>query len=108
MREKNAKVKFYSLEYTDFYCDTSEFEELVELIYQYVEERQIPLEVYSELEVEEAVSAINSGIGKRVVLISNSEYTKEVFESNIRDRKLYINKQPFNQKIMLLDKEIFL
>lgn len=108
VRDKNEKVKFYSLEYTDFYCDTSEFEELVELIYQYVEERQIPLEVYSELDVEEAVSAINNGIGKRVVLISNSEYTKEVFLRNIKDKKLYINKQPFNQKIMLLDKEIFL
>jgi len=106
LREKNSKAKFYSFNYIDFYCDSEELEEITELIYSYAEENQIPIETYSELDVDEAIQMIESGRGKSLVLLTNKKETKEKFEKRIQNKKIYINKNPFQQEIKILGKEI--
>lgn len=104
--EKNTKVKFYSFNYIDFYRDCNEYEEIEELMQQIAEENQIPIEIYSELENKDAVKMIKNGFGKIVVVLTNNEETRQIFEENIKNKKIYINKNPFKENIRLLNKEI--
>ena len=106
LREKNSKAKFYSFNYIDFYSDSEEFEEITELIYSYAEENQIPVESYSELDIDEAIQMIGNGLGKNVVILTNNKETKEKFQRSIPDKKIYINKNPFEQDTKILGKEI--
>lgn len=106
LQEKNKKVKFYSFNYIDFYNDSDEFEEIEELIYKYAENNEIHIESYSELDINEAIPMILTGLGTNVVVLTNKEKTKEIFEKNIKNKKIYINKNPFDQNIKLINKKI--
>lgn len=108
LREKNTKVKFYSFNYLDFYSDSDEFEEIEELIYKFAEENQTPIEGYSELEINEAIQMMENGLGKSVAILTNNEETKLIFEENIKNKKLYINKNPFGTNKRLIGKDIIL
>lgn len=108
LRAKNKKVRFYSLNYLDFYSDSDEFEEIKELIYKFAKENQTPIEVYSELQIEEAAQMIKNGLGKSVAILTNNEDTKRIFEENIKNKKLYINKNPFESNKRLIGKDIIL
>lgn len=106
LQEKNIKIQFYSYDYIDFYSDSDEFEEIEELIYQYAENNLIPIEKYSELDIDEASQMMQKGIGNNVVVLTNNEKTKEIFNRKIKHKKLYINKNPFEKNIRIIDKEI--
>lgn len=106
LRKNNTKVKFYSFNYLDFYSDSEEHEEIKELIYQFAEENQVPIEVYSELQREDAVQMIKNGLGKSVAILTNNEETKQIFEENIKNKKLYINRNPFEKNKRLIGKDI--
>ena len=104
--DKNEKVKFYSFNYLDLYRDSEEFEEIEELIYQYAETAQTNVESYSELDVNTAIQMISTGLGTEVVLLTLNEKTKEIFEKNIKNKKIYINKNPFENKKIKIEKEM--
>ena len=108
LREKNTKVKFYSFNYLDFYSDSDEFEEIEELIYKFAEENQTPIEGYSELEINEAIQMMENGLGKSVAILTNNEETKRNFQENLKNKKLYINKSPFEPNKRLIGKDIIL
>lgn len=108
LRAQNKKVRFYSYNYLDFYSDSDEFEEIEELIYKFAEENQIPIEVYSELQIEEAAQMIKNGLGKSVAILTNNEDTKRVFEKNLKNKNLYINKNPFGENQRLISKDIIM
>ena len=108
LREKNTKVKFYSFNYLDFYSDSDEFEEIEELIYKFAEENQTPIEGYSELEINEAIQIMENGLGKSVAILTNNEETKRNFQENLKNKKLYINKNPFGTNKRLIGKDIIL
>lgn len=107
LRKKNKKAKFYSFNYLDFYNDSDELDDIAELIYKYAEENQIYVESYSEVEPEEAAKMINKGLGRYVVLLTKSKEVEKIFQRIIINKKLYINKNPYNQPNRLIDKEIF-
>lgn len=107
LRQSKSNIKFYSHSYIDFYSDCDEYEEIEELIYKYADENQITIEVYSELEVTQAVQMIKNGLGKLVVVLTDNNETKQVFKENITNKELYINKNPFKENIRLINKEIF-
>ena len=107
LREKAENVFFYSFEYVDLYCDTEELSEITELIYKYADINKIPIESYSELSVNYAVQLINKGLGKRIVLITNNEDTKIAFITKVKNKKIYINQNPFTKEIEFIKKEIF-
>lgn len=108
LREKNHKSRFYSFDYLDFYSDSDEFEEIEELIYKYAEKNQIPIENYSELDAKQAAEMMASGLGKNVVILTKNEQTRKIFETTIKDKLIYINKNPFEKNIRLINKEIIL
>ena len=105
--QTNSNIKFYSYNYIDFYSDCDEYEEIQEMIYKYAEENQISIESYSELEVENAIQMIKSGLGKIAVVLTNNNETMQEFKEKIKNEELYINKNPFKENIRLINKEIF-
>lgn len=107
LRKQNTKVRFYALNYIDFYSDTNEFDDLTELVYKYAENNEIPIESYSELDVTEAVQMIKNGLGKSVIILTNNEENKRLFADNIKNKKIYINQNPYKQEITIINKEIF-
>lgn len=107
LRNKSEKAKFYSFNYLDFYSDSNEFDDITELIYKCAEENQIPVESYSEMQAEEAAEMMKNGFGRYVVLLTKNKEVKQIFERKIKNKKLYINKNPYDQQTRLLDKEIF-
>ena len=107
LRKNETKARFYSLNYLNFYSDCDELEDLKELVYQYVNDNQISIESYSELDVEEAAQMIQIGIGEKVLLLTNNEKTKDIFKTTITNKKIFTNQNPFNQEIKLINKEIF-
>lgn len=106
LRAGNSNVKFYGFEYIDFYTDTDEYDDIQELIYKYADENQIAIESYSELGAAEAIKMLEQGLGKKVVVLTDNERTKEEFKAKIKNKKLYINKNPFDNKLNLIEKEI--
>ena len=105
--EKRENVKFYRHNYIDFYCNSDKFDDITDLIYKYAENNMIPIESYSELDLNEAVKMIKNGLGKMIILLTDDEETKEVFENNIKDKKIYTNTNPFSQDIKIINREIF-
>ena len=107
LRQGITNAKFYSHNYIDFYSDCSEYEEIEELIYRYANENQIPIEVYSELDIINAIQMIQKGFGKSIVVLTNKEETKQIFEKQIKNKKIYVNKNPYKENIRIINKEIF-
>ena len=48
---------------------------------------------------------ISTGLGSSVVVLTQNKETKEAFKQKIKDKNLYINKNPFEQK-KIIKKEI--
>ena len=107
LRQGITNAKFYSYEYIDFYYDNEELEDLIKMVYQYAESEQIPIESYSELDLDNAVKMIQNGIGAKILLLTNSNETKKIFRNNIKNKKIYINKMPFEKEIKLINKNLF-
>ena len=105
--EKSPKVEFYALNYIDFYNDSDDFEELEELIYKYAQDNRISLESYSEFEIAEAIERLKEGVGEKIVLLTNNEETKKKFQINLKNKKIFINENPFKTDIQLIKREIF-
>lgn len=105
---KNINAKFYSFNYLDFYSDSEEFEEIEELIYKYAEKNQVEIENYSELDSNEAVEMMVNGIGQAIVILTKNKEIQENFEQSIKNKKIYINKNPFEGNVKLINKEILL
>ena len=104
--KKKENVYFWAFDYIDFYCDSENFEELTELIYKYGENNLIAIDSYSEFKVNEAIEMIKSGYGKKVVLLTDNEETKERFSKEMQTKEIYINKNPFKNKEYILNKKI--
>ena len=107
LRKKINNVKFYSFNYMDFYSDSDEFENLSELIYEYANNNQIAIESYSELRIDKAINLINKGFGKIVVVLTQNDETKKTFRETIKNKEVYINKNPFEQNKYVIGVEIF-
>lgn len=100
------KVRFYAFDYVDLFYDTDEFEELLQLMYDYGEENQLPIESYSEFDIEDAIELMDRGYGNIVVVFTNSENTKRIFRKVIKKKKLFINKNPYKERKIIL-RDIF-
>ncbi len=107
LHKKNSKAKFYALNYMDFYSDSDNYEEIRSLIYQYCENNLIPIESYSEFQVNEAIRMIKKGNGIQIILLTDNKEIIEKFKININNKKIYVNKNPFEKEMKLIHKDIF-
>lgn len=102
----DKKARFYAFEYVDLFYDTDEFDDLLQLMYDYGEMNQVPIESYSEFDTVEAMELMARGYGNSVVVLTNNNNTKKMFQDLIKKKRLFINKNPYREKIIIL-KDIF-
>lgn len=105
--KKIQNVEFYTYNYMDFYTDSDEFEELTELIYNYAENNFISIESYSEFNLDEALKIMQKGLGREIILLTNNEDTKKKFKDKFNNKKIYINENPFEKRLEIINSELF-
>lgn len=93
---KNIKLNPYGI--FELYSDSEEFKELQEKIFEYSVQNQFELELYDELEFEEAVEAMNrDGYKFCSILISKEQEKIKKFKENIDSKYIIVNENPFKK-----------
>ncbi len=106
-RKKIQNLFFYSLNSIDIYCDSEEFDDLLDIIYKYADNNAIMIESYSELNIEEAIAMIENSFNKILIILTKNEKTKQEFKKLANQKQIYINENPFDNNYKLIDPLIF-
>lgn len=82
----------------EIYSDSDEFEELQEIISEYLIQNQFEFEIFDDLNFEEAVKIINNqGYKFCTILFSNDKNKIEEFKNRMEAKYIVINKNPFKE-----------
>ena len=96
--EKN--IKFYPYNNIMLYCESEELEELQEAMYIYANENQYEMEILYEENLQDAINIINSDEFVNIaILLTKSDESKINFETLVKNKKVYINSNPFKQEV---------
>ena len=108
-RKKINKIFYYPVFAMDVFCDDNNLEKLQETIYQYAQEIGVDIEIYSDFNKKEVVEIINKySKFKNVLILTKLEETKKLFKNEIKNKRLYINENPFkNKEINLISETLF-
>lgn len=89
---------FYPYGIFEVYSDSEEFEGLKSAIYEYSIENQFELDIYDDLEFEEAINAINrDGYKFCALLLSKDDEKLEIFKNEIYSENVILNNNPFKE-----------
>lgn len=81
------------------YCDNDEFEEAKNAMYKYSMETQEELEILSDENIENLIETINNDKYSNIVIVlSKNSMTQDLFEKNILNKEVYINKNPYKDE----------
>ncbi len=98
---KECKYEFYA--YNNYFLlsdDNEQISELEQSIYDYAISNCFEIEVLEIDDLEESFSIINLEKDYIVILLTKDEETKEKAKKSIKENKLYINKNPFEEEEM--------
>lgn len=100
LKDNKKKIKFYSYNNIVLYCDSNELLKLQEAIYIYANENQFELEIVYLKSIDEVLERVkNNKFINTVVLLTKSNTHKELFESSLKDKDVYVNDNPFKQEV---------
>lgn len=100
LKDNKKKIKFYSYNNIVLYCDSNELLKLQEAIYIYANENQFELEIVYLKSIDEVLERVkNNKLINTVVLLTKSNTHKELFESSLKDKDVYVNDNPFKQEV---------
>lgn len=92
-------IKFYAYNNIILYSDNDKYEQLRKVIYKYASENEYELEIIYEEDIDVILKIIDADkFVDIVILLSENENTKEKFKS-LKDKNVFINKNPFNSKV---------
>ena len=103
------KIEYFAFNNIDLYCDSEEYDELKEKIYEYAYENNIEIEIYdNDIPLEEAIDEMNK-YGERYmcVLLSNDKKHIYEFKEKIKAQKVFINQNPFKDEVFQIGTEYF-
>ena len=103
----NGKIQnfiFYPYGSLDIYSSSEEFEELKRKIYEYAMQNQFEIEIYDDLDFQDAIKFINKdGYHFCSLLISKDKKEIEMFKKNIKSEFIVINENPFKKMKFNMD-----
>lgn len=98
----NLKLNPYGI--IEMYSDSEDFEEIRKNIYEYCMQNQFEIEIYDDLEFNDALDAIKrDGYEFCSILISKDDEKIKLFKEKIKSKHVIINKNPFKEIIFSLD-----
>lgn len=93
------KVKFYPYNNIILYSDSDKYESLQRIIYEYANENQYEIEIIYDEELQDIIDIINAdNFVDTVILLSENEVIQKAFK-DIKNKRVFINKNPFINKI---------
>jgi hypothetical protein len=96
------KSNFYSYKNYIMYSENEELEKLKEAIFLFTSEYEYELEIVYEDNIDDVISQVNDSVADSFILLTTNERTKERVRDEIKNKKIYINENPFkenNEKI---------
>ena len=98
-RLKIENKVFFPSNNSVLYCDNDKFEEIKNAIYEYSMGTQEELEIVKDENLESLIKTINQDEYSNIVIVlSENSMTQDLFEKNILNKKVYINKNPFKDE----------
>ena len=98
-RLKIENKVFFPSNNSVLYCDNDKFEEIKNAIYVYSMGTQEELEIVKDENLESLIKTINQDEYSNIVIVlSENSMTQDLFEKNILNKKVYINKNPFKDE----------
>lgn len=98
--DDEINVKFYPYNNICMFSDNKEFEKLQEAIYIYANENQYEMEILYDEDIEDVIDQINSdNFVDIAILLTKNNYNKELFETLIDNKQVFVNDNPFKQEV---------
>lgn len=98
--DDEINVKFYPYNNICMFSDNKEFEKLQEAIYIYANENQYEMEILYDEDIEDVIDQINSDDFVDIaILLTKNNYNKELFETLIDNKQVFVNDNPFKQEV---------
>ena len=98
--DDEINVKFYPYNNICMFSDDKEFEKLQEAIYIYANENQYEMEILYDEDIEDVIDQINSDDFVDIaILLTKNSYNKELFETLIDNKQVFVNDNPFKQEV---------
>lgn len=97
-KNKIKNVEYESFNTIDIFCDSESLEELQKKIYEYCQEEYIEIEVYHCEDIDEAIELFNLSSASKGVLLTKNKNNIQKAKDKIKNIKMIINKNPFEQQ----------
>jgi len=101
---KINNLKFIQFKNMTIYCEDSKYESIQYELYKYATTNGIEVEIYDDIELNEFIECMKlDETIENVVVFTQKEATKKVIEDKLKNKKIYINKNPFkNEKFKIM------
>lgn len=98
--DTEKKINFYPYNNIMVYCEDEELEKIQQAIYMYANENQFEIEIVYEDSIDDAINIINAEYFANIaILLTQNSESKEKFETNVKQKEIYINKNPFQKEV---------
>jgi len=96
---KIENLKFIPFKNMTIYSDNIKYEEIQHELYKYATANGIEVEVYDDIEADEFIECMElDDITENVVVLTENEDTKKIIQEQTKDKKIYLNKNPFKNE----------
>ena len=97
LKDNYKNIKFIPYQGIDVFCDSEEYEDLFDKIYNYAISMNIDIDVFDEDEGIDSI--VKFGKGKKVLLLTK----KKVILNENKNKKIYINRNPFQDEEQIFE-----
>lgn len=98
--DDELNIKFYPYNNICIYSDDKEFDKLQEAIFIYANENQYEMDVIYEDDIDAVIQEINANKFLDIaILLTKDNTNKELFETLIEGKQVFVNENPFKQEV---------
>lgn len=98
LNDKIKNLNFYPYNIFEVYCDSDEMNDLKKIICDYAFLNQYEIDIYDDMNIDDAIKAINrDGYGYCSLILSKDKEKIEKFKNKILSKNIFINENPFEK-----------
>lgn len=102
--QQYKKMKIENLKFIHFknmviYTENLKYEDIQHELYKFATTNGIEVEVYDDVELDEFIECMElDSATENVVVLTEQEETKKIIQEKIKNKKIYVNKNPFKNE----------
>lgn len=98
LEKDSNNIQFYPYNNIAVYCEEERLKQLEEAIFIYANENQYEIEVFENDNIDNVIEVINKDKFKSIaVLITQSDENREKFFTEIKNKEIFVNENPFKK-----------